>query len=105
MASFPNITRWKTAPAGNRVWEYLRLSTGTGAESTTAALDFTSNLRTIEGFIWGKNTTFSQVSATALTWTNGTFSSTGSTRALMTLSGMSTSASEKTFRLVLIGRR
>lgn len=105
MASFPSVTRWKTAPAGSRVWEYVRLSTGTGALSTTAALDFTSNLRTIAGFIWGKNSTFAQVSTTALTWTNGTFSSMGSTRALVTFSGMSTSPAEKIFSLVLIGRR
>ena len=104
MASFPSVSRFKVAPAGTRVMEIVRLSTGTGAESVTAALDFTSALRTIEpgGILWGRNSAVGPTSLTAITWTNGSgFPS----HALVTFSGMSTAASEKIFDLVLFGRR
>lgn len=101
MASFPTVNRYKVAPAGNRCWEILQISTGTGAVSTSAELDFRSGLRYIESAMLGKNSTYAPISTAALTWTNASFPG----NALITISGMSTAGSEKKFSLVLVGRR
>lgn len=102
MASFA-VTRNKVFASGNRIWEIVNLSSGTGANSTSVALDFTSALRYIEpgGIMMGKDGTIAQLGTTAITWTNGVFPG----NALVTLSGMSATGADKKFSLVLIGGR
>lgn len=102
MASF-DVTRHKVFPAGNRIWEVLSLSSGTGANSTAVALDFRSALRYIEpgGVQIGKDGLVAQLGTAAITWSNATFPG----NALVTLSGMSTTGADKKFSLVLVGRR
>lgn len=103
MASF-TVSFRKLFPAGNRVWEIAQVTSGTGALSTTTALDFTSALRTIDpgGILYGRDGTVAQLNTAAVTFSNAT-SFPGN--ALITFSGMSASAGEKRFFVVSVGRR
>lgn len=87
-------------PSGGLYFEVIRISTA-AATSVDALLTFTSSLRMVENIQWGKLCTPSLATDAAITWTNAT---TYPGHAEIGVSGISTTAAEKTFDIVSWGK-